>query len=216
MDKSYLDFLAFLFDRVESEEDWRFDVDLIEPELTGEQVVFYVKRMLENYETDLEKYSDWQLARGLEYVFSNTFSDLPFFLRDGPSDIESRIEAIKSLKNIFEKCFDQRCDEELGPYSQGRNELNYICYMLWDVTPLTYCEELACKDRIYEAIAEVMFFSLSLSNIACVESGLHGLGHLELYYDEASTIVRDWIDRNPEADPRLIEYAKNAEVGRVQ
>lgn len=61
-----------------------------------------------------------------------------------------------------------------------------------------------------------MAYSLSLSNIACVESGLHGLGHLELYYDEAPNIVRQFMQNNPGIDKRLFEYAKNAEKGHVQ
>ena len=87
--------------------------------------------------------------------------------------------------------------------------------MLWDTTPLTYCEQTPEKKEIYAAVAEVMEYSLSLDNIACIESGLHGLGHLELYYDEAPKIVRKFIESQKVRDERLIAYAEQAEQGNV-
>jgi len=137
-------------------------------------------------------------------------------LRDGPASIEMRVEAIKALKAFFQKCLNVRCEQSLGHLSETGNELNHFCYMLWDTTPLTYCEETKEKDEIYSAVAEVMEFSLSLSNVACIESGLHGLGHLHLDYDEAPKIVRNFIETNADVDRRLLAYAKEAEHGRVQ
>lgn len=88
--------------------------------------------------------------------------------------------------------------------------------MVWDATPLTYCEQTLEKNEIYSAVAEVMEYSLSLDNIACVESGLHGLGHLGLYYDNAPKIVRKFVSSRKVTDKRLIAYAKQAEKGCVQ
>lgn len=53
MADKYQEFLTFLFDRIESPEDWRFDFELIEPDLSGDEVVVFTKRMLVNYATDL-------------------------------------------------------------------------------------------------------------------------------------------------------------------
>ena len=66
MKDKYQEFIKFLFDRNESEDDWRFDYELVEPDLTQEDVVAFVQRMLENYETDLSAYSDWQLGLGID------------------------------------------------------------------------------------------------------------------------------------------------------
>jgi len=49
--------------------------------------------------------------------------------------------------------------------------------------------------------------SLSLENIACIESGLHGLGHLVLYCDEDSKILRKFINSVKLMNDRLIVYA---------
>ena len=215
MDDKYHTFIQFLFNRVESRGDWRFELDDEEPELTGEEVVDYVWRMFENYQTDLAHFSDWQLGAGLEYIFNNTFSDLPFFLRDGPAPLEERIKAIKALKNLYSKCLNERCMQTLGHYSEEGNQLNHFCYVLWDTCPLTYCEEMKDKEKIYAAVAEVMEFSLSLDNIACVESGLHGLGHLKPYYSNAVKIIKRYLETTGQSDERLLEYAKHAETGCI-
>ena len=215
MTDRYQEFIKFLFDRNESEDDWRFDYKLVEPDLTKEEVVAFVQRMLENYATDLSGYSDWQLGLGMEYIFNNTCSNLSFVLRDGPVAIEKRVAAILALESFFKNCLDERCVKALGHLSEGGNKLNYFCYMLWDTTPLTYCEQTPEKKEIYAAVAGVMEYSLFLDNIACIESGLHGLGHLELCYDEAPKIVRKFIESRSVVDERLIAYAEQAEQGNV-
>ncbi len=53
MTDKYQRFVEFLFDRDESAGDWRFDCDLVEPDLTGAEFVKFFRQMLENYEADL-------------------------------------------------------------------------------------------------------------------------------------------------------------------
>ena len=216
MKNKYHEFIKFLFDRNESEGDWRFDSTLTEPELTEEEAVEFIHRMLEDCETELSRYSDWQLGLGIDYIFNNSCSDLSLILRDGSVAIEKRVSAIRALKSFFKTYLNKRCVRALGHLSEDGNELNHFCYMLWDTTSLTYCEKTTEKNDIYSIVAEVMEYSLSLDNIACIESGLHGLGHLELYYDEAPKIVRKFINSGKLMDDRLIAYAKQAEKGCVQ
>ncbi len=87
--------------------------------------------------------------------------------------------------------------------------------MLWDTTPLTYCEDRQIRDAIYPAITEVMEFSLTLSNIACIESGLHGLGHMVPYYPEAAKIIARNMHRFRKCDRRIMAYAKAAKTGYI-
>ncbi|WP_444919224.1 hypothetical protein [Microbulbifer sp. JMSA003] len=215
-ESTYNEFLEFLFNRNESLGEWRWDIDLDEPDISGESLVSYIIRMFDNYDSDLAQYSDWQLALGLEYIFNNTFSDLSFYLRDGPSSLEKRLQAIHSLKHLYSKCLNFRCRDSLGHLSEVGNPLNNFCYMLWDTTPLSYCEELPDSDALYSAVAEVMEYALSLDNLACIESGLHGLGHLELYYKDAPKIVKKFIKDARVKNSRLLEYAINAESGCIQ
>ncbi|MCE0558789.1 hypothetical protein [Motilimonas sp. E26] len=216
MEDKYQKFLKFLFDREESQEDWRFDYELEEPRLTESEVILFVRRMLENYESDIAQYSDWQLGKGVDYIFNNSCSDISFVIRDGKIPVEEKVSVILALKVFFKKCLNERCVPSLGHLSEEGNELNHFCYMVWDTTPLTYCEQSSSKDEIYRAVAEVMEYSLTLSNVACIESGLHGLGHLHGYFENASKIVRNYIKKSSVTDSRLIKYAKNAEIGYVQ
>jgi len=215
MTDKYQEFVEFLFDRDESAGDWRFNGDIVEPALTKEEIVKFIRRMLESYRADLSAYSDWQLGMGIDYIFNNSCSDLSFALRDGPVAIAKRVNAIRALKTFFRECLNERCVSALGHLSENGNQLNHFCYMVWDVTPLTYCEQTPGKTEIYSVIAEVMRYALSLDNIACIESGLHGLGHLEHYYDQASAIVRSFLSSGRATDKRLVAYAREAEKGCV-
>ena len=213
MNDKYQTFIQYLFDREESSADWRFELDLEEPDLSAEEKVELVKRMLESYQQDLAGYSNWQLGMGLEYIFNNSFSDLVFCLREGPVSLDKRSAAIRALKGIFGECLNHRCEKTLGHLSEEGNQLNHFCYMLWDTTPLTYCQGIDNGDEIYAAVADVMQFSLSLDNIACIESGLHGLGHIGIYYPPAAQIVRQFLQTTKQTDQRLLAYAGNAESG---
>ena len=212
---TYADWLSSLFDHDEAKGDWRFGFSQDHIEFTPEQVVDYVTQMFTHYDRDLAHYSDWQLAMGVDYIFNNSCSDYAFDLRDRPVAAEKRIAAILSLKVFFEQCYDKRCVPSLGHYSEKGNALNGPCYMLWDTTPLSYCAYREARDAIYPAITEVMEFSLTLSNIACIESGLHGLGHMVPYYPEAAKIIDRNMHRFRKSDRRIMAYAKAAKTGYI-
>ncbi len=212
---TYPDWLSSIFDHDETKGDWRFDLYLDDIEFTPEQVVDYVTQMFTYYDRDLAHYSDWQLAMGIDYIFNNSCSDYAFYLRDRPVSLEKRIEAILSLKVFFEKCYEKRCVPSLGHYSEKGNALNIPCYMLWDTTPLSYCEDKQDRAAIYKAVTEVMEFSMTLSNKACIESGLHGLGHMVPYYPEAAKIIARNMHRFRRVDSRLKDYAKAAQTGYI-
>ena len=61
-----------------------------------------------------------------------------------------------------------------------------------------------------------MQYSLTLDNIACIESGLHGLGHLGLYYPPAWQLVGQFLEQATVTDARLLQYAASAQTGCVQ
>lgn len=66
----------------------------------------------------------------------------------------------------------------------------------------------------HKAIAHVMRQCLELSNPACVESGLHGLGHLAASHaDIAVPIIDAYLKKG--APKELLEYAKMARTGMI-
>ena len=68
----------------------------------------------------------------------------------------------------------------------------------------------------YAAIAEVMQQCLGLSNPACIESGLHGLGHLATFLPDIAVPIVDEYLKNRKKQPKaLVEYAKMARTGMI-
>lgn len=68
----------------------------------------------------------------------------------------------------------------------------------------------------YEAIADVMQRCLELSNPACVESGLHGLGHLAAFQPKiAVPIIDEYLKNGKNRSEALVDYAKSARTGMI-
>ena len=92
---------------------------------------------------DLLRFSDAQLSDGFSYMLDNSCSDTVFALMDECVSLEQRKRAIAAIKYVYADCFEQRCSPVLGHLDEpGANALNQICYMLWDVSPLTYWDLL--------------------------------------------------------------------------
>jgi hypothetical protein len=67
------------------------------------------------------------------------------------------------------------------------------------------------------AVLEVLGYALTLRNAACVESALHGLGHLQGYRrGDVTPMIEDFIRRNPDLRPELLKYAEHAAAGCIQ
>ena len=218
-DSIYNRWLKYLFDRDESIGNWHFledkEFELFESKLDDDLIIDLIKRTLDNYLIDVDHYSDWQIALGIEFIFNNSLSNYAFSITNSIVDLGKRMQAIEAIGILYEKCFARRCNEVLGHLSEEGNALNGTCYMLWDTTPITYNEGNPEKDTIYSTLAEVMERSLYLSNIACVESGLHGLGHMGQYYPEAERIIQKFIDKTEINDSRIIGYANAAKTGCI-
>ena len=90
--------------------------------------------------------------------------------------------------------------------------------MLWEITVVNYWEGSPDKEIFYPAVIDVMRFALTLGNDACIESGLHGLGHTADYAepDSVKAIVDKFLLSHPDLRPELKKYAKGAALGLVQ
>lgn len=214
----YQTWLTYLFDHEESKGDWRFKVAYnAELEEDPHQVVAFTKRMFDNYATDIDPYTDWQIAMGLRYLVDNGCSDMPFAFRDGPVPLEDRLAALRSMKVLYEQCFAKRCPAVLGHRSETKGELSTFCYMIWDITPLAFCTNKQEKHEYYTALFEVLKTGLQSTNIACIESALHGLGHIVPHYKAAAQVIEEaipWVRRK--APPSLVAYAEAAKAGAIQ
>jgi hypothetical protein len=214
----YADWLKYVFDRPVTPNGWYFDLeDLVPFDADTNGLVELVTTTFENCGRDLSLYSNEQLRYGLSYILDNGASDVVFSLMSEDVPLELRLRATASLKRVYSEVFESRCEPVLGHISEaGGNALNYTCYMLWDASPLSYWERSRERGMFYRAVSEVMEHALSSSNRACVESGLHGLGHIHSYYPERVEEVIDRYLNAPNPVAELRQYARDARRGNVQ
>jgi hypothetical protein len=209
LDGSYKSLISFAFEREGDLDSWVWDLDLEEPKMSSEELVTAIQRLCLNSGLDLARFTNLQVAGGLTYIFNNSFSDFSFSLLDENVAPDLRSKTLLSLSCLFSDCFAVRCTNETshGLKKSSEDPLNSICYMFWDVSPLS---------NGGQEVLQVMENSLYLKNIACVESGLHGLGH-RFYYDEqrVEKIIDKFLASDLKIDDGLIEYAKNARKGYV-
>lgn len=204
-DPEFQRWIRFLFDRDDPKGEWRFSEATMP--LSEAQTVHYIHRLCATAETELSPYSEIQIAHGLLFIFDCNF-DYGYALRDAKVDIEVKLMAIAAMATLFRNCLNERC-------TRG-SKLNQVCFHFWDETPLSWCERNPHKEALYSAVADVMRQCLNLSNVCCVESALHGLGHLRSDHPEAAGIVRHFLNTTQRTDPDLLRYAEAAERGMVQ
>jgi hypothetical protein len=208
-EKFYAELIAFAFDRDTDINSWGWDIELQPPTASPETVAAAIRHLCLNSGEDLKRFNNRQVAGGLKYIFNSAFSNYAFGLLSDevPADLRSR--AIRSLHALFEKCFAPRCAPQLSHGLQQAldNPLNEVCYMFWDTSALS----AGGSDALW-----VMEQSLYLGNIACIESGLHGLGHA-FYKNEAfvEAAIDKFLKAKPNMDEQLLAYAMNARRGYV-
>lgn len=214
----YQEWLRYLFDRPVTPNGWFFDTEFSEFEAQESEIVSLFTFTMHHCGSDLLIYSDAQVRYGLDYIFSNSCSNTVFALMSEAVPSAQKLQALASISTLYNDCFAPRCAPVLGhTSSSGANPLNYICYMLWDTSPLSYWERFQDRQPYYEAIATIMETALALTNPACVESALHGLGHLRAYFPErVSQIIGAYLRHETFVAPALRNYAQMAALGHVQ
>jgi hypothetical protein len=180
MHPRYIEWLKYVFDRPATSNGWYFDVEDMEPfEAEPSELVELVATTFENCAVDLASYSNEQLRYGLSYIIDNGASDVVFSLMSEQVPAAQRLRAIAALKQLYSQVLGPRCAPVLGHTNEpGGNALNYICYMLWDISPLSWWERSPDRATFYQAVCDVLEHATMSPNPACVESGLHGLGHI--------------------------------------
>jgi hypothetical protein len=207
-DALYTKWLEFAFNRPVSAPVWYF-TENNEFKASPAELVYLIGRTCEQSSADLAKYSNAQVNNGLCYIFSNSASNIIFSITQKGVDEQDRIEAVRKMKILYHDCLAKRCDPILGhKREENPNPLGYFCYMLWDVSPL-------CQWK--DVVIEVMEAALYLSNPACIESGLHGLGHRHKQNpDKVESVIDKFLSKSKSIGPELRIYAQQARTGCIQ
>lgn len=159
--------LTYIFDRPISKPEWYWDIneytDLFDPPLA---TFVFLEKLLSNIKTDLEPYSNDQIAHGLNYIFNNSCSDLSHYFKEAPVKPKRKVKALTSIFNLYRDVFEPRCSKILLANSrEPAPELESVCYMFWDVTPLSTWLQMK-PGQIPEPNPELMkkFMELDPSN----------------------------------------------------
>ncbi len=216
MDDLYTRWIAHVFDHPPQDPDWYFHTDVLFPVSDAEFVALFMETM-QRAGTDLTRFDDVQVNSGLHYIFNNSCSNYVFQLIDADLPKEIKAAALLSIKHLYSDCLAVRCRPVLSHRDEpGATPLNDFCYMLWDVTPLGYWEGRPYQAFFYDTVLDVMEFALSSPNIACIESALHGLGHLHAYVPkQVEQIIDRFLHENQKQQRELLAYAENARSGCI-
>jgi hypothetical protein len=207
MTELYDQWLRALFDRPDDAgREWYWDSGL-DIEATDEQKVVLLGRTFQRCGSDLTRFTDRQVSNGLSYIFNNSVSDTVYLLCQKGGAEEPRIDAVRQMKHLYRDCFARRCSPVLSHLSAAAGPLNGICYMLWDVTPLTAWQDV---------VLDVMEDALYVPHDACIESALHGLGHRHPQNKERiAGIIDRFLATVKGLNPDLRQYARAAREGSV-
>ncbi|MFC6079850.1 hypothetical protein [Sphaerisporangium aureirubrum] len=165
----------------------------------------------------VENYSTQQINDGLWFL-SSPRCDLLYTLYDEQVDVALRLGCVEAIRAMYENLFAPHCRRIMsnGVETPPEEPLNSICYMWWDNFPSWGRPEEPYHRRIDSALLAVMRDNLAGKNIACVESGLHGLGHWHHNYpDQVETTIDDFLRTHRRLTPPLREYALAARGGHV-
>lgn len=217
----YRAWLAHVFER--PEHDWYFPSDAMEdvtfPDVTPEEHLRLFVCTLLNSGRDLEEFSEAQVLHGLKYMFSISCSDVIMDVMSLAHPLELSLAAIHAVSTLYTNCFESRCAPVLSHRSDPEaNPLNGICYMLWDASPILSWRRHPQEPLLTGAVCHVLEGALSLKNPACIESALHGLGHLIQLKGQgsrAAEIAANFVQSRP-LPPALKSYAQAAAAGGVQ
>ena len=216
MHPRYQEWLHHVFDHPVTSQAWYFDDDASTFVAEPADIVRLIADTFENAGRDLACFPDAQVAQGFWYLVSTAGSNYMYDLLDSDSPLSERIHAIASIVPLYQECFRPRCAETLGHLDEpGASDLNSICYIFWDVGPLTCLADAPDRTDLENAVFTTLETILTIPHRACRESALHGLGEMRHAQPER---VHQIVDRFLECtaiDERLRAYALNAREGSI-
>ena len=218
--------LTYVFDHpvpTGQEQAWYWDTNREWWQEDATEAVQFITQAFENAALTFQPYSDAQLNQGLWFLVSNACSNHMFALMDesipwaSTTVASTRQRCIASIHQLFEQCFASRCSSHLSHLDEpGANPLNLVCYMWWDLMPISGQPNDPTREELDQAILRVMESTLQLDSLACRESALHGLGHWQHAYPErVGEIIDSFSMSQPELPEKLKAYMINAYTGYV-
>jgi hypothetical protein len=197
--------------------EWYWDPDADRWDGSAANTIQFLTQAFESSAELFQPYSDTQLNQGLWYIVSNACSNHMFALTDMSVPWSARQRCVRSIHSLFEQCFAGRCTPHLSHLDEpGASPLNLVCYMWWDIIPISGQPDNPERAQIDKEILGILELTLRLDSIACQESALHGLGHWHFYYPkQAEAIISTFLENQSGVREELQTYALNASRGCI-
>jgi hypothetical protein len=181
-----------------------------------ERNVEYLTRLFTECDQVLAGFDDGQVNQGLNFIAHFACSDHSFSITQGKAPWPKRQVCIRSIYDLYAKCFAVRCAKCLS-CDTCDNPLNSICFMWWDLFNGRGVTNSATSAEQAAQCLAVLDRSLTLSHPACLQGALHGLGHWQMYFpDRVRLIIDDFLRSRSGLRPELIAYARRAQKGAVE
>ena len=220
-DLNFDQWLTLVFDHpvpVDQAKAWYWEFDRDEWEEDSADTVHFMTRAFENAAQVFQPYTDAQLNQGLWFLASNACSSHMFSLMNETVPWKARQRCVASIHQLYEQCFLPRCSPHLSHLPERvENPLNMVCYMWWDLIPISGRPDDTGRRDLDQAILQVLESTLYLDSIACREGALHGLGHWQMDYPrQVGEIIDRFSMTQPELPAEIQQYMLRAYGGSVQ
>lgn len=222
---SFEEWIVHVFDHPTTGQSWYFalDADWWDAAADPASAIRYLTALFEDPVALLEPYTDAQINQGLWFLLDTSGSEHARQLANPQVPWADRARCVAAMQIIFADLLAPRCTPHLGHLTDGYcadvGPLNMVCYMWWDILPVSACCEQHIDqrdDQLSAACLPVMEQILTLNSLACRESALHGLGHWCVYHeDRVHAIIDAFLHANPDLPPELRDYAERARTGCV-
>lgn len=215
----YASALRYLFDRPVpqgQEQEWFWSLDEPEFEASSLEWTRIQGCLFANAGTDLAAYSDEQVGMGLNYVMSNSISNVSFAAIDPSVPEEDAMRMMAALPKVWEDCLGPRLGDIRSPIGARSDRLYFVCYMWFDVWPTFW--NVRHSPRWQQALWNVFAQMLSMPWRDVQVSALHGIGHHIHHLDKAAVDRRlaEFLRQLGPGDEELKNYALAARSGCVQ
>ena len=211
-----LDWVNYLFDQPVTEDGWVWTPGTPGWEDPPVRIATLVAETFEDAGRLLARFTDAQLDQGLRFLISMTGSEYLYLLNDLTVPLPGRLRVLRSFVPLFEQIMARRCPARYEDLRKpGASPLNGICFMWWDILPISAEPENPAYAEFDAEVLRVLRSLLAIPHDACRESALHGLGEWADQYPLIAEIIDDFLRSTPNLHPALVAYAERAKTGAI-
>ncbi len=224
MSGDFEDWVRWVFDHPvpgRNEKAWYFatEAETWDSERDPELALGNATRLFERPAILLGRYSENQIGQGLWFLSDPSCSSHLIGILDRRIDWHHRRRAILSIFTLYQDLFANIEGQQFGHLDRGsgqQNAANMICYMFWDICPLSPQGNEIDTNEVDRTCLDVMRRTLAIGNWLCCEGALHGLGHWAARYPKSvAAIIENFLFEQVGLPPELRAYALSASKGQV-